>query len=346
MTDLDLPRRRLNGGASVPIIRGMGLGAHFWTFWPLYHHRLWPQQASAGELFSTRVSDPLRGEVELNGRLTRADPRRLLVLVHGLGGSTESLYMLRAARIAEQIFGLSCLRLNMRGSDRRGDDFYHAGLVSDLGHVLEHPDLAGFQNIHLLGFSVGGHVVLRSATVPLDPRVRSVAAVCSPIDLAATVKDFDRPANWLYRRYILGGLKELYRAVDRRHDMPLPWSEIDAVTGLEEWDSKTVVPRFGFESAADYYRQASVCYHLSALRVPALLVASEGDPMVTSRSIRHGLRRLRGLAGGAEARDSGLEVRWMPRGGHVGFPARLDLGLDAPKGLDAQLQAWLLSTSP
>ena len=282
------------------------------------------------------MDDRLHGPIGLNGRLTRQDPTRLLVLVHGLGGCTESLYMLRAARHAVHGLGLSCLRLNMRGSDRRGEDIYHAGLVADLHHVLTSPPLAGFEDVYVLGFSVGGHVVLRYATGATDPRLRAVASVCSPLDLSATVEDFDRPANRIYRRYILTGLKELYGAVAARREVPISVDRIRRVRFLREWDSLTVVPRFGFESVDDYYRQAGVYAHLHTLKVPALLVAAEGDPMVTSRSIRRGLERSR-------AHD--LEVRWQPRGGHVGFPADLDLGLDARLGLDPQVQTWLLENA-
>ena len=312
---------------------GMGIGAHFWTFWPLLSHRRKPQTAPPSQPLLDEVEDPVRGRVPLQGCLTTADPERLLVFVHGLGGCTESLYMLRAARHAQQLFGVSSLRVNMRGADRRGADIYHAGLTQDLHGLLAHPDLAGFKHIYILGFSVGGHVVLRYATDGPDPRVRSVAAVCAPLDLAATVEDFDRLANWPYRRYILSGLKELYGAVARYHELPVPLGEVLAVTTLRQWDSLTVVPRFGFQSVDDYYGQASVCTRLEHLKVPALLVAAEGDPMVTSRSIRRGLRR---------APAHPLEVRWLDRGGHVGFPAALDLGVDVPQGLDAQVQGWML----
>jgi hypothetical protein len=39
---------------------------------------------------------------------------------------------------------------------------------------------------------------------------------------------------------------------------------------------------------------------------------------------------------------SGLTVRWLGGGGHVGFPGREDLGERGPLGLEPQLLAWLL----
>ena len=230
------------------MIRDMGIGAHFWTFWPVYRHRLKPETAPSARFLSMGVDDPDRGSLEIDGLLTTKDRARLLVLVHGLGGCTESLYMMRAARHAVEVEGVSCLRLNMRGADRQGMDIYHAGLTSDLTRMLSHEALADFEQIFVLGFSVGGHVVLRYATENPDPRVQAVAAVCSPLDLSATVDDFDRLENWPYRFYILHGLKQLYRAVAEKHEVPVPVERIERVKYLREWDSLTVVPRFVFLS--------------------------------------------------------------------------------------------------
>ena len=79
--------------------------------------------------------------------------------------------------------GMSCLRLNLRGADLEGEDFYHAGLTADLHAALADPALERYERVHLLGYSLGGHVVLRWATESGDARVRSVAAICPPLDL-------------------------------------------------------------------------------------------------------------------------------------------------------------------
>ena len=151
--------------------------------------------------WSTAVEDPRLGRVRLSGRLHRVDGgSTLLVLVHGLGGSSESSYMLRTAAVAEGL-GLSALRLSLRGADGRGEDLYHGGLSSDLAAVLASPELASFDRVLLFGFSLGGHLSLRFATEDEDPRLRAVAAACAPLDLERSVAAIDRPVGWLYRRY-------------------------------------------------------------------------------------------------------------------------------------------------
>ncbi|MCP4656560.1 MAG: hypothetical protein GY856_14200, partial [bacterium] len=159
----------------------MSLSAHLWTVWPLVRAAVKPPPPLAAVDWSTAVPDEHRGRVRLTGKLSvTSDPSSLLILVHGLGGSADSNYLIRAARVAERL-GLSSLRLHLRGADGRGEDFYHAGLSADLAAVLASPSLREFATLYILGYSLGGHVVLKFATEVGDRRLRAAAAVCSPL---------------------------------------------------------------------------------------------------------------------------------------------------------------------
>lgn len=278
------------------------------------------------------------GPIRLSGLLREAPGTdELVVLVHGLGGSTESHYMPRGAAAAEAA-GLSCLRLNLRGSDRRGEDYYHAGLTADLHAALASPELRRYRRLYVLGYSMGGHVALRLAAEPADPRLAAVAGLCAPVDLARSQQEIDTPPLWLYRRYLLANLGTLYTAVAARRPVPFPVERLGEIRTFRDWDDRIVAPRYGFADAADYYARASVAPHLGALRVPALLLNSELDPMVPARSVRPALPGASPL----------LTVTWLRGGGHVAFPRRLNAGL-APgdedgkrmEGIDAQALAWL-----
>jgi predicted alpha/beta-fold hydrolase len=285
-----------------------------------------------GEPWRGTVVDPRRGAVALSGSLRRPPGARdAVVLVHGLGGSSDSPYLGEAVAALDAA-GAATLRLNLRGSDGEGADIYHAGLTDDVAAALDAPELAGFARVMLLGFSLGGHVTLRYATEErVDPRLAAVAAVCSPLDLRLAQQGIDRPGAWPYRRYLLTRLKALYAAVAAVREVPTPLGDVQRARTIREWDRLTVVPRFGFRDPEDYYARASVGPRLAHLRVPSLLVAAAGDPMVRAEAIR-----------AAAELVPGLDLRWVERGGHVGFPAALDLGFPAPPGLGGQLAGWLL----
>lgn len=284
------------------------------------------------EPWDTTVLDPALGSVRLTGWL-RARPYcdTLAVIIHGLGGSADSRYMLRTAKAAHDA-GLSYLRLNMRGADRSGEDLYHAGLTQDLRAVLASPDLARYSRVFVIGYSLGGHVALRWASEPgRDPRVAAVAAVCAPLDLAYGARSIQRPLGLPYQWYCMRGLKAMYRAAAARRPMPLPVERVMAMRSVLEWDETIVAPRFGFPSRETYYEVASAGPHLAAIELPTLFVAAELDPMVTADQIRPWL----------ETSGPAVEVAWTARGGHVGFPDDLDLGLGDVGPLEPQLMRWL-----
>jgi hypothetical protein len=306
---------------------------HLWTLGPRIAHALWQRRAPESRLWEAVVDDPQAGPVRLTGWLRERSGDELLVLVHGLGGSTDSHYMVRGAEAAEAA-GLSCLRVHLRGADRKGEDFYHAGLTADLHAALASPEVAGYRRIYVIGYSLGGHVTLRLATEPLDPRVAAVAAVCAPLDLALAGAEIDAPGFGLYRWYLLRSLADIYRAVAARRPVPFPVERLGEIRLIREWDDRIVAPRHGFEDAADYYARASVAPRLTDLRVPALLLNSERDPMVPARTVRPALER-----------DlPRLRVAWV-RGGHVAFPRGQDSGLGEGIGMDAQVIGWLRSAS-
>jgi hypothetical protein len=309
---------------------------HYWTIAPWLSHVLRPEREPASTPFSASIEDPVFGALTLHGKLQeRPGETSLLVIVHGLGGTNESHYVIHAAAAATRA-GVPHLRLNLRGAGGAGLDFYHAGLFADLHAAVSSPALARYERIYVLGYSLGGHIALRYAAAPSrDARLRAVAAVCPPVDLDRTAAAIDRPERWVYRRHLLTGLKQMYSGAFRRRAGPLTLQEARSIGTVRGWDHRIVAPRFGYKSAEHYYAEESVAPRLGDIGVPSLLIAAEADPMVPADTVRPGLARASSL----------LDVRWLASGGHVGFPRALDLGLGGAGktiGLEAQVIDWLL----
>jgi predicted alpha/beta-fold hydrolase len=306
----------------------MSLRGHFWTVAPLVRHRLRGPRLSAARPWETSLEDPGIGRVRLSGGLREVPgSREILVLVHGLGGGAGSHY-LGGGTAAAEAAGLSSLQVDLRGSDRRGEDFYHAGLTADLHAVLASEELRRYERVYVLGYSLGGHLTLRLGAEAGDPRLVAVAALCSPLDLALSQREIDSPSRWPYRRYLLKGLVDIYAAVAARRPVPLPIERARRIRTIREWDDRVVAPRHGFADAADYYARESVAPRLSALRVPALLLASEWDPMVPAHTLRAALTRP----------APRLQVRWIAGGGHVKLPRALEV--------DRRVVEWLRAQKP
>lgn len=305
-----------------------------------------PPQAPPSESWLGALQDPVAGAVAVTGRLTRVGrATTLVILVHGLGGSADSPYLVRAARAALEL-GIDTLRLNLRGVDPGAHDFYHGGLTAELHAAVGDRALAGYERIAVLGYSMGGHVALRFAVEVEEPRVAAVAAVCSPLQLGAVSREFDRPSRALYRFWVLRHLRRCFLDLEQAGvRLPSPYSAIRRARTFRHWDSLTVVPRFGFVDADDYYARASATAVLDRLRVPCLLVASRIDPVITPRAIEPHLpahaevREMAGELGRVsrrrrrKGRPGAFTVLWHGDAGHVAFPAELNL--------DSRLVGWL-----
>lgn len=312
------------------------LFGHFWTLRPHLAHAVRPLPSPRDEPWGATVIDDDLGPVRLSGWLrVRPDSNTCVVLIHGLGGSVDSRYVIKTSGAVDAA-GLSYLRLNLRGADRSGEDLYHAGLTTDLRAALASPELARFERLYVVGFSMGGHVALRWAAEPgRDPRVKAVTAVCAPLDLERGVHAIQRPLSRPYQWHVMRGLKEMYRAAASRRPMPLSTDAALSIRTLREWDERIIAPRFGFASPRAYYEQMSAGPRLGALDIPTLFIAAEADPMVPAAQLRPWL---------AEA-SRAVEVAWTERGGHVGFPDDLDLGLGDVGPFEPQIVRWLLRHS-
>jgi predicted alpha/beta-fold hydrolase len=295
--------------------------------------RVLQRAAPIAEPWSTSLEDPDVGTIGIRGELRREPAsKRCLIVVHGLGGTIDRHYCIEAAAAAQRA-GISCLRIGLRGADRCGEDFYHAGLVADVAAALASPALAEFEALYVLGYSLGGHVTLRYALEPTDARVRAVAAVCAPLDLELGAQLIDQARSVVYRKHVLDGLNEIYGAVSLRRAVPTALERVKRASRMREWDGLTVVPRYGFGSVENYYATMSVGPRLHQLRVRSLLVQSAHDPMVPPWTYEPHLQRALPM----------LEVRRLAAGGHVAFPhVSLDPATQ-PGPLADQILHWLFA---
>jgi len=309
----------------------MSWKGHFWTLGPFLRHSLLPPRVPDWRHWETSLDDGIVGTLQLSGRLSRgAASDTIVVIVHGLGGSATSYYA-RQAAVAAAEAGIDSLRLNLRGADRGGADYYHAGLTEDLAAAIRSEALEGYESILLLAYSLGGNMVLRYLAGEPDPRVRAAAALCSPIDLKRSARAIDQPRGVFYRRHVLSALKEIYRNVAEHRQVPLPVEEAARIDTIELWDERIIAPRHGFAGAEDYWAKTSACNVLDEIRTPTLFVAAERDPMVLIDTLRPWLQNA-----------TTLRRIVTSHGGHVGFPRKVDLGLGSGGAVEDQIIQWML----
>lgn len=332
MTNSQEPLSPSASGQDLPRARSSRFGpvlGHINTLKPYFERTFRPSQRPLTQPFRTQLVDAAVGLVDVTGCYLARDPERVVVAIHGLGGSVESGYLVNALRAADAL-NVSMLLLNCRGADRNNCDFYHSGLIADLDAAIRSPQLSLAQHIFVLGYSIGGHIALSYGCSRPDPRVKKMAVVCAPLQLSSTADDFDQRRFNVYRGHVMDGLKEIYTACYQRRPHGIVPQQARAIHHIRAWDDQIIAPRFGFKNADDYYQSESVAPKLRALSVEALYVGARFDPMVQARRVEPY------LAG------SGLSVVWDEKAGHLGFLPGFTLGFSGPLGLEPQVLSWLV----
>lgn len=240
----------------------------------------------------------------------------LLVLFHGLEGSSRSHYALafaEAARARGWSFAVPHFR-GCSGELNRGPRAYHSGDHEEIGWILQRLRTLAGSPVRAAGVSLGGNALLRWAEEAGDAAAATAAcvvAISSPVDLAAAghaiARGFNRVA---YTRMFLASMKPKALAKWQQHPGLFDRERLRAARTLYEFDEVFTAPLHGFRGTDDYWTRASSKPHLHRIRIPALVLNARNDPFVPAASL-------------PRAGEVGRWVTlWQPaHGGHAGFPA-------------------------
>jgi predicted alpha/beta-fold hydrolase len=275
----------------------------------------WTRSAPAFE--AMRIPLPAGGALRARASWHPEGTRTAIVLVHGVGGSTESSYVRRAAAALYRA-GYHVVRLNLRGAGDSMTDaptLYHAGLIEDPQVALEAvAKRQRVKDVALLGFSLGGNVSLKLAGIwgaAVPSYVRGVATVSAPLDLVESSRALETLRTLPYRGYVLQKLVSQGREFAQLNPGKVSYdgSKLRRLRTIRAYDEEVVAPMHGFCDAHDYYVNTSSGPGLADIRVPTLVVHAEDDPMIPQVSVR------RWLCDASPA----VRVAWSARGGHVGW---------------------------
>ena len=217
------------------------------------------------------------------------EDRPALLVLHGLGGSDASPYVVSTGRLA-WARGWHVVRMNMRGS---GDGealcplLYNAGLDTDLLAALS--ALSSLvPRIGVVAFSLGANLallMLGRRREHLPPALGGVAAVCPPLDLSACADALEARGNGLYQHYFMQMLAESYRRRHRARPDLFAEGRERGLRTVREYDDRITAPFGGYESAAQYYERSSAGPWLASIDRPALVLAAADDPMIPAASV-------------------------------------------------------------
>jgi predicted alpha/beta-fold hydrolase len=182
---------------------------------------------------------------------------------------------------------MNVIRYNQRncgGTDALAPVLYHSGLSNDVAAVArEIIARDGVSRLALVGFSMGGNIVLKLAGEwgsQAPPQFRAVAACCPAIDLATSADTLHEPSNRIYERYFLWALHRRMLQKARLFPDHFDVSRLRGIRSLREFDDKVTAYYCGFTGVADYYDRASAAHVIDRIAVPALILYAANDPFI------------------------------------------------------------------
>lgn len=291
-------------------------GGHAQTIWAaLYARRRFAKPRS---LTRERWLTPDGDFVDVDRQQASQGDRPLLVLFHGLEGSSQSHYAQAFADWAalhDVQFALPHFR-GCSGELNHAPRAYHSGDHEEidwlLGRFRLQHQAAGGHTLYAVGVSLGGNALMRWAGEHGASAVQSadaIAAVCSPLDLVQSGQAIGQGFNrQVYTRMFLRTMKPKAMAKLSQHPGLFDREALMAARDLYEFDNVFTAPLHGFKNTDDYWLRASAKPLMRDICIPALALNALNDPFVPARSL-------------PIASDVSASVTlWQPKhGGHVGF---------------------------
>jgi hypothetical protein len=298
-----------------------------------YHAPWWLPGGNAQTIYSAKLAQRYVGEkphwhrerwdtpdgdfVDVDWRSDDAalpDDAPLLVLFHGLEGSSSSHYAQAFAQEAK-LRGWHMAVPHFRGCSGElnwAPRAYHSGDFEEVGWMLSRFQMQYQGPIFAVGISLGGNALMRWAGEmghSANQVVQGIASVCSPIDLTASGHAIDTGFNKaVYARMFLATMKP--RAMQKLAQFPglFDPQELRAASTLYAFDNVFTAPLHGFNGTDDYWERASAKPGLSRVQVPALVLNARNDPFIPAGCLPN------------QDQVSDHVTLWQPeQGGHVGF---------------------------
>lgn len=239
--------------------------------------------------------------------------RKIVILCHGLEGSSDSKYIQATAKLLS-LNGYSVAAMNYRfcsGEINRQLVTYHSGKTDDL-HTVINFVLPNYDSIYLVGFSLGGNLILKyngDGLFSLSPKIKANVAISVPVDLKGSSISLKRCENVLYRWRFLRTLSKKMFLKHQQFPNELDLAPLKKIKTLTDFDDFFTSKINGFKDAEDYYLKASSKQFIHNISKPTLLINALDDPFLSESCFPI-----------SEAEENSNFFLMTPiDGGHVGF---------------------------
>ncbi|MEO8736627.1 MAG: alpha/beta fold hydrolase [Edaphobacter sp.] len=212
--------------------------------------------------------------------------RPTAIIVHGLEGSSGSQYVIGNSNKLWQA-GCNIVRMNMRNcgeTEALTPTLYHSGLSGDVLAVMRFfVERDQLQSIALIGYSMGGNLVLKLAGElgkSPPPQLHSVIGISPVIDLAPSSDALHLPQNRIYEMKFVRAMLRRFRRKAALFPRAYDPNRAHGISSLRDFDERIVALYAGFSGAEDYYYRVAAARVIDDIAVPTLILNSLDDPFI------------------------------------------------------------------
>ncbi|HHH52326.1 MAG TPA: alpha/beta fold hydrolase [Bacteroidetes bacterium] len=259
-----------------------------------------------------RTNTPDHDFLDLDFSIVGSD--KIIIIVHGLEGSSQSKYVISNALFFNRNDYDICA-INLRGCSGEMNKLYssyHSGKTDDLDIVIKEIE-SNYQEIILLGYSLGGNLVIKyggEKGSSINSKIKNILAVSVPADLTDSAKELAKPKNFLYQYVFMQSLrKKLKEKIELFPESGLSIIEVAKIKNFKQFDDVYTSVAHGFKNADDYWRKNSCKQFIQDIKIPSLMLNALDDPFLGKKCYPF-----------EQAKNNPFFTLETPKyGGHVGF---------------------------
>jgi predicted alpha/beta-fold hydrolase len=245
-----------------------------------------------------------------------------VIIMHGLEGHSQRPYVRGMARACNRA-GWDVVAVNMRGCGGEPNllpKSYHNGSSDDLDEVINHVTTLSYACIKLIGFSLGGNVILKylgEGGWNYPSTLSSAVAISPPCHLTSCAEKLTATENRIYMRRFLKMLHKKILAKKPLFPDQFNDDNYSSITTFKQFDDRYTAPLHGFSCAEDYWERASSLQFLPFIKLPTLILSSSDDPLLTPQCFPQDIAE----------KHATLTLEITRYGGHTGFYGQTRDGL-------------------
>lgn len=242
--------------------------------------------------------------------------KKLIILCHGLEGSSNSHYMKAFAKyFSERAWDVLALNYRGCGGEINPSPFYYIlGKGDEIEIALKYA--SPYDEIVLVGFSLGANKILHylGSENNKSRKIKGAFVVSPPCDLQGSSLVMLKKHNKVYSDFFLKRLKEKVLKKEKKYpnifsDFEIQLDRVLNTKNLIEFDNEFTAKLNDFKNAEEYYMKNSSLYCLDKINIRTLILTAMDDPMMSEGCYPKEISNLNPF----------LELKTPEYGGHVSY---------------------------